>query len=129
MFPDGTVHINDFNLPPLLPSEGRRTLQSNGPASEGDVASVVRRALRAQVVVHAPTLAGARDILCRSSANNTIATCAAVAGVQKQCHPLCELALTEAVRGAAAERIWLRRRFVRGLARPAGKALREARHL
>ena len=42
---------------PIPTSGGRRAVQSAGPASEGEAVGVVRRALTAQVVVHAPTLA------------------------------------------------------------------------
>jgi hypothetical protein len=50
-----------------------------------------------QVVVHAPTLAGARDVLCRAFAHNTNASCcllpgACPAGAPAQCHDLCRLA-------------------------------------
>jgi hypothetical protein len=43
-------------------SGGRRAVQSASPASEGEAVGVVRRALTSQVVVHAPTLALARDL-------------------------------------------------------------------
>ena len=79
-------------------SGGRRAVQSAGPASEGEAVGVVRRALTAQVVVHAPTLALARDLLCRSYRNNTAASCcllpgACPAGAPEECTALCRLAV------------------------------------
>ena len=56
MFPDGRLETMDFHALPPLPNGGRRALQSSGPGSEGEVVGVVRRALKARVVVHAPTM-------------------------------------------------------------------------
>jgi hypothetical protein len=63
MFAGGRLQSVDRLLPRV--NAGRRALQSVGPASSGDMAGVFRRALQAQVVVHAPTLAGAQELLCR----------------------------------------------------------------
>jgi hypothetical protein len=100
MFPDGSLQPLEASPLPL-PTGGRRALQSAGPGSQGDVTRVVRRALHAHVVVHATTLAGAQDVLCRAIAHNANASCcllpgACPAGAPTQCHPLCKLALAEA---------------------------------
>ena len=61
----------------------------------------MRRALTAQVVVHAPTLTMAHDLLCRSYRNNTAASCcflpgACPVGAPDECTALCRLAVAAA---------------------------------